>query len=67
MIKRNRPVGNIVQQLSDAANKLTKGEPYYVKNFTQKREFDANTATLAEVRNVLATLIMDFEKLKGKK
>lgn len=67
MIKRNRPVGNIVQQLSDGANKLTKGEPYYIKNFTQTRNFDANTATLEEVRNVLATVIRDLEILKGRK
>lgn len=62
MIRRNRPVGNIVQQLSDGANKLTKGSPYYLKNIELRRELDAKSASLGEITNLLCTLINDLKE-----
>lgn len=63
-IKRNRPVGNITQQLSDGANRLTKGEPYFMKNFTLKREFDATYGTIGELAQAFSSLVNDL-KSKG--
>ena len=61
MIRRNRPTGNIVQQLSDSANKLTKGSPYYIRNSSPKREYNAKSTTIDELADTLATLINDLK------
>lgn len=62
MIRRNRPVGNIVQQLSDTANKLTKGKSFFIRGGTPKRDLDINNVTLNDLANTLSTLISDLKE-----
>ena len=61
MIQKNRIVKTRgIQDIENSINRLTKGKPYQLKNWTEKRDFDANGGTLGDLANVFATLISDL-------
>ena len=46
-----------LDKINQAANTADPDESFSVANFTQKKDLDASTATVADVANVLATVI----------
>lgn len=64
-MKKERIVSSRSEQdIEKLINGLTQGKPFILKNWTEKRDFDALNDTLEDLSNTVATLINDL-KLKG--
>lgn len=65
MIQKARIVKSRSEQdIEKLINQLTQGKTFILKNWREKRDFDAQNGTLEDLSNILSTLINDL-KLKG--
>lgn len=64
-MKKERIVSSRSEQdIEKLINGLTQGKTFALKNWKEKRDFDALNDTLEDLSNMVATLINDL-KLKG--
>ena len=65
MISKERVVQTrSIQDIEKLINKMTQGKSISVSNYNEKRDFSADTGTLGDLSNLVATLINDL-KNKG--
>ncbi len=63
MIQKERVVSTrSTQDIEKLINKLTSGKSFELKNWTEKRDFDANNGTLGDLANAFSTLVDDLIK-----
>lgn len=61
--KLDKELDHVVKQTQEAFNKLNTGQEYFIKNITEVRELDPDTATLAQIVNALGTLLNDLQTI----
>jgi len=61
MIQKERVVSNrSTQDIEKLINKLTSGKSFQLRNWSEKRDFDALNGTLGDLSNAFATLVNDL-------
>lgn len=63
MIQKERVVSTRSNQdIEKLINKLTQGKGFTIKNWKEKRDFNANSGSFDDLANLVSTLIEDLKK-----